>query len=104
MQDADIHPSPPGTGDAHPRTRQYATVAVVLLGLTAVEVAVFYLPVMHPVLVPALLTLASAKFALVAMFYMHLKRDSRVFSWLFATPLVIAALVIVALMKLFRVF
>jgi len=35
------------------------------------------------------------------MFYMHLKFDHRLFSWLFFVPMVIAALVIVALLKLF---
>ena len=88
----------------HPRPRQYAAVAAVLLVVTAAEVAIYYVPQMRPVLVPSLLTLSAAKFSLVAMFYMHLKTDDRVFSWLFLTPLVIAGLVILALMTLFHVF
>lgn len=103
MQDADTGHPIEGP-QPHSRTLHYATVAGVLLVLTAAEVSIYYVPALHPVLVPALLTLAAAKFALVVLFYMHLKRDHRLFSWLFATPLVIAALVIVALMKLFRVF
>jgi hypothetical protein len=51
--------------------------------------------------VPTLLTLSAVKFALVAMFYMHLKFDSRIFSWLFVVPMILAAAVILALLKLF---
>jgi cytochrome c oxidase subunit IV len=88
----------------HPGAKEYLAIAVVLTVITAIEVAVFYVPQMKPVLVPTLLTLSALKFALVAMFYMHLKFDHRLFSWLFVVPMVLAAAVILALMKLFRVF
>ena len=86
---------------AHPGARQYLGIAVVLTVITALEVGVFYMPSMRTVLVPVLLTLSALKFALVAMFYMHLKFDHRLFSWLFVVPMVIAALVIIALLRLF---
>ena len=54
-------------------------------------------------MVPSLLTLAVVKFSLVALFFMHLRMDHRLFAWLFVTPLVIATLLILALMKLFGV-
>jgi len=88
-------------GHAHPGARQYLGIAVVLTVITAVEVAVFYIPSMKPVMVPTLLTLSALKFALVAMFYMHLKFDHRIFSWLFVVPMVIATFVILALLRLF---
>ena len=44
-----------------------------------------------------LLLLSAVKFALVAMFYMHLKQDSKLFSGVFVFPLMIAAVIIVAL-------
>ena len=87
----------------HPGARQYLGIALVLLIVTIVEVAIFYIPAMKPVFVPSLLTLSAAKFALVAMFYMHLKFDHRLFSWLFVLPMLLAAGVIVALMLLFGV-
>ena len=99
----DEHPHAP-TEHAHPGAKEYLAIAVILTVITAVEVAVFYIPAMHPALVPVLLTLSALKFTLVAMFYMHLKFDSRLFSWLFAVPLTIAALVILALMRLFGVW
>ncbi|HEY6867032.1 MAG TPA: cytochrome C oxidase subunit IV family protein [Candidatus Eisenbacteria bacterium] len=102
------HDEPPapheehGTGEhAHPGAKEYLAIATVLTVLTAIEVAAFYIPSMKPVLVPTLLSLSAVKFSLVAMFYMHLKFDHRLFSWLFVVPMVIAALVIVALLKLF---
>jgi len=88
----------------HPGAKEYLAIAVILTVITAVEVAIFYVPQMKPVLVPSLLTLSALKFSLVAMFYMHLKFDHRLFSWLFVVPMAIAAAVIVALMKLFGVF
>ena len=86
---------------AHPGGKEYVAIATILTVLTAIEVAIFYIPSMKPVLVPSLLTLSALKFALVAMFYMHLKFDHRLFSWLFVTPMIIAALVLLALMRLF---
>ncbi len=89
---------------AHPGAKEYLGIAVILTVITAIEVAVFYIPQMKVILVPTLLTLSALKFALVAMFYMHLKFDHRLFSWLFVVPMLLAALVILALMKLFGVF
>jgi cytochrome c oxidase subunit 4 len=101
----DEHPAPhgpaPAEGHGHPGAKEYLAIAVVLSVLTAIEVAVFYIPSLKAILVPTLLSLSTIKFALVAMFYMHLKFDHKLFSWLFVVPMVIAALVIVALLKLF---
>ena len=96
-----IETQPPPKPHAHPGAKEYLAIATVLTVLTAVEVAVFYIPSMKPILVPTLLVLSTVKFSLVAMFYMHLKFDHRLFSWLFVVPMIIAALVILALLKLF---
>jgi cytochrome c oxidase subunit 4 len=103
------HTPAPGSGGehgstgehAHPGAKEYLAIATVLVVITAIEVAVFYIPAMKPVLVPVLLTLSAVKFALVAMFYMHLKFDHRLFSWLFVLPMLLATFVILALLKLF---
>ena len=88
----------------HPGAKEYLGIAVVLTVITAIEVAVFYIPGLKPVLVPTLLSLSAIKFALVAMFYMHLKFDHKLFSWLFVLPMILAAAVILALLKLFGVW
>ena len=64
----------------HPGPATYAKVAGVLTLITALEVWVFYLPGMRSVLVPVLAVLSATKFALVAMFYMHLKFDHPAFT------------------------
>ena len=87
---------------AGPRT--YLVIAAFLLLLTAMEVAVFYIPALARVLVPVLICLAIAKFALVAMFYMHLRFDDRWFTYVFVLPLVIATGLAIALLWLFGVF
>ena len=88
---------------AHPTWKFYVTIGLVLTVITAAEVAVFYIPALRPVLVPLLLVLSTGKFALVVMFYMHLRFDSRIFSAVFVAPLMLAVFVVVALIILFHV-
>ena len=91
--------------DSHPGPGLYIKIGVVLFVLTALEVAAYEVAhrpgalgtFLEPILVPVLLLLSAAKFALVAMYYMHLKQDSKLFSGLFVFPLIIAAVVIVSL-------
>jgi cytochrome c oxidase subunit 4 len=85
----------------HPTADVYLRVAAVLVILTVLEVGVFYVPAFRPVLVPVLLVLSAAKFTLVVMFYMHLKADSKLFTFLFGAPLLLAVGVMVALLFLF---
>src|SRR3989441_9244987 len=86
---------------AHPTAETYLRVAAALVVLTVLEVGVFYVPAFHPVLVPVLLVLSAAKFTLVVMFYMHLKADSKFFTFLFGVPLLLAVGVMVVLLFLF---
>ncbi|MGH7531491.1 MAG: cytochrome C oxidase subunit IV family protein [Gemmatimonadales bacterium] len=86
---------------AHASTATYVRVAAILVVLTLIEVGVFYVPAFQGILVPLLLVLSAAKFALVVMFYMHLKFDSRFFAFLFGGPLVLALAVVVGLLLLF---
>lgn len=86
---------------AHPSTAVYVIVAGFLIVLTVMELTVFYVPSLGPVLVPVLLILAAAKFALVAMFYMHLKYDGSMLSAFFVFPLFIATVLLAAMLMLF---
>ncbi|HOX19731.1 MAG TPA: cytochrome C oxidase subunit IV family protein [Gemmatimonadales bacterium] len=95
---------------AHPGPALYLRVAVILFVMTALEVLAFEVShrpsmplheLVQPLLNEILIILSAAKFALVAMFYMHLKQDSKIFSGLFVFPLIIAAVLIVALLLLF---
>lgn len=86
---------------AHATTGTYLRVAAILVMITLIEVGVFYVPAFQGVLVPVLLTLSALKFALVVMFYMHLKFDSRFFAFLFGGPLLLALAVVVSLLFIF---
>jgi cytochrome c oxidase subunit IV len=98
------------TEHSHPRAAVYAKVGLVLFVLTALEVGLYEITYgehagpfsdsIRPFFVPVLLLLSAAKFALVAMFYMHLKQDSKLFTGVFVFPLTIAAVIILGLMIL----
>jgi cytochrome c oxidase subunit 4 len=45
--------------------------------------------------------MSAVKFAIVVMFYMHLKYDHRLFRALFTGPLIIAVVTIISLLFLF---
>jgi cytochrome c oxidase subunit IV len=90
----------------HPTWKQYKWVALILFVITVVEVWVYYIPsfVASPLFVPALLIMSAAKFAIVVMYYMHLKYDHKLFRVLFSGPLIIAIITIIVLMLLFNQF
>jgi cytochrome c oxidase subunit 4 len=87
----------------HPTWKQYKWVALVLTVITVVEVWVYYIPtfVASRLFVPALLIMSAVKFAIVVMFYMHLKYDHKLFRALFTGPLIIAILTLIVLLFLF---
>ena len=86
---------------AHASRNTYWLIALILGILTMLEVAVFYVPLLHSVIVPMLLALSAAKFALVAMFFMHLKFDKPILTTVFAGGIVVATVIILAMMLLF---
>ena len=90
--------------EAHPSNRTYVLIAVVLAVLTAIEVAVFYVEALRPLLVPILMVLMVAKFWLVVGFFMHLKYDSKVLSGVFGWGLLVAFLIMLALLALYGKF
>ena len=97
----------------HPGPSKYIQIAVVLFALTALEVLAYevghgnVMPglqhTIEPIVVPILLILSAIKFALVAMFYMHLKQDGKLLTGIFVFPIVIALALAAALIALFSV-
>jgi cytochrome c oxidase subunit 4 len=106
----DTHAGHAATEHSHPSAGIYAKVGLVLFVLTALEVGLYEITYgehagassasIQPFFVPLLLLLSAVKFALVAMFYMHLKQDHRLFSGLFVFPLIIATVIILAMIVL----
>jgi len=91
-------------GHTHPSSRFYVVIALILAVLTAMELMVFYVDALAPVLVPVLLVMMSVKFALVAMFFMHLKFDNKLLTGIFVWGLFIAIAVILMLLAMFGKF
>ena len=93
-----------GRPGEHATVGTYVRVALVLTGVTALEVGVIYVRRLAPIIVPLLLAMSAAKFALVALFFMHLRYESRALAFLFVGPLILAAGLVVALMTLTGAF
>ncbi len=72
----------------------YLAVFIALAVLTALEVATSYLPA--GTRIPILAVLATAKVLLVLLFFMHLKFDTRIFTFPFVIGLIIALPIILA--------
>ena len=88
----------------HPTPGTYFKVAMTLSAITAIEVGIFYVEDLGHGIIPVLVVLSGVKFALVAMFYMHLKYDARLFSGFFVGGLVLAVSVGLAMLGLFKFF
>ncbi len=87
----------------HPGPGTYVKIGAILTAITVVEVWAYYVPsfVASRAFVPSLLIMSMIKFAIVVMFYMHLKYDHKLFRALFTGPLIIAATTLIALLFLF---
>ena len=87
----------------HPTWHQYKWVALILSVITVIEVWIYYVPsfVASRLFVPVLLVMSAVKFAIVVMFYMHLKYDHKLFRALFTGPLMIAIVTLIVLLFLF---
>jgi caa(3)-type oxidase subunit IV len=88
----------------HPTPATYFRVAMTLVAITAIEVGVFYIDELGYGIIPVLAILSVVKFALVAMFYMHLKYDARIFSAMFVAGVALAVALVFALIGLFEFF
>lgn len=98
-----------GAVAAYPRNRLYVQVAILLAILTALEVGVHSFPGLFggmgsPGYVAALLITMFVKFWAVGYFFMHLKWDNRILNRVFYTGFILAVLVYVAVMLMFRIF
>ncbi len=87
----------------HKPDSYYIKIAVILGAITALETSTYWVD-FGPFFLPMLLTLMAIKFVMVASLFMHLRGDSKIFSYLFYTGLILAILVYMALLATFRFF
>jgi len=97
--DADTY----GEGHHGATDRQYILIALILAVITAAEVTLSYIDV-GPIFLPALLIMMAAKFLIVVSYFMHLKFDNKIFSFMFYLGLVLAIGVYCAALATFHFF
>jgi cytochrome c oxidase subunit 4 len=83
------------TAHKHP---SYMAIFWYLAILTVIELAVIYLPLPKFTIGVLLCALALGKAALVAMYFMHLRFETRTLGWIAITPLAIATLLVFVLL------
>ena len=99
-------------GGGHPSLIQYAFIAILLFAITIVEfiiimdfpgprVKVISEALGEPSTTILLFLLSGIKFAIVILFYMHLKFDNKFFFWVFVAGMTLAVMVGLSLIGLF---
>jgi cytochrome c oxidase subunit 4 len=81
----------------------YVKIAIILAAITALEVSTYYVD-FGPLFMPALLTMMVVKFVMVVSYFMHLKFDSKIFSFLFYVGLGLALFVYITALATFKFF
>ena len=92
----------------HPSFKQYVIIAIILFVITIIEFGIIWDKVgieddLGPTVTPILIGLSAIKFAIVIMYYMHLKFDHRLLTQMFVVGFVLALIVLMLLLTLFRV-
>jgi cytochrome c oxidase subunit 4 len=90
----------------HPSTREYVRIAIILAVVTGAEVAIYYVDWVHErgLLIPMLFLFSLVKFALVVLWFMHLKFDSRTYSRFFLMGFAGAVTLYLIVLLMFRTF
>ena len=81
----------------------YVKVAAILAALTGLEVATYFVD-FGPFFMPVLLVLMCVKFFIVVSYFMHLKFDNKIFSFMFYAGLFLAVGVYAAALATFKFF
>lgn len=81
----------------------YIKIAIVLALITALEVSTYYVD-FGPLAMPSLLIMMVVKFVMVVSYFMHLKFDNRIFSFLFYVGLGLALFVYITALATFKFF
>lgn len=82
---------------------QYIKIALILAAITALEVATYYVD-FGVLFMPSLIIMMIVKFVVVVSYFMHLKFDNKMFSFLFYTGLGLALFVYVTALATFKFF
>jgi len=104
MSTATEHTTHADTGESHGASdKQYVIIALILAILTAIEVSTYYVD-FGPLFMPTLLILMAIKFVIVVSYFMHLKFDNKLFSYMFYSGLFLALAVYIGALSTFKFF
>ncbi|MSY42426.1 MAG: cytochrome C oxidase subunit IV [Actinobacteria bacterium] len=81
----------------------YIKIAIILAAITALEVSTYYVD-FGPLFMPSLMIMMVVKFVMVVSYFMHLKFDSKIFTFLFYTGLGLALFVYITALATFKFF
>lgn len=81
----------------HPSLNAYVRIAILLGIITAIEVAIYYIPAFEGVLVPMLIALSAIKFVVVVGYFMHLKFDDKLLTGIFGAALIVSIILFIGL-------
>lgn len=88
-----------------PSDRYFIKIAIILAVVTALETSTYWWPKsMETVGVISLLIMMTIKFFMIVMVFMHLKFDSKIFSLMFYTGMVLAIGVYMVFLFTFQFF
>ena len=89
----------------HPGAREYVRIFLILVAITALEVAIYFVrDDMGGWFLPVLFGLMFSKFAIVVLWFMHLKFDDRRYSRFFVMGLAGAATLYMIVLLTLRTF
>jgi cytochrome c oxidase subunit 4 len=91
----------------HPADGHYIKIALFLAFLTALETSTYFIDAFEDnttLLLLFLMPVMALKFGMVAWFFMHLKSDSRMFTRMFLSGIVLAAAVYMIVLLTFDEF
>jgi cytochrome c oxidase subunit 4 len=76
----------------------YMAIFWYLAVLTVIEIAVIYMPIAKLAIGVLLVTLATTKAAMVALYFMHLRLETKTLGYIALTPVVIGTLLVMVLL------
>ena len=94
----------PGVEEHYPDEWQYIKVALILFAITMCEIGIYYVSGAMRVVIILMLFGMVAKFSLVALYFMHLRFDSKLFRRLFVLGIVLAITVYLVALTSLHVF
>ena len=95
---------PRGHATRHPSPKEYIRIAILLGLITAAEVGIYYAKVSRGLLIPSLFFFSIVKFALVVLWFMHLRFDSRTYARFFMMGLAGAVTLYIVVLLTFKAF